>query len=157
MSMGAAITGQYLQHGSNTERIAGLALDAPALDFQAVIEAGGKRYWVPLADYVAAAGLELWQFVRRDLREAVSLDAVAAFDGPIFLAHGTRDPLVPFSISERLVAKRPDIRFWKTEADRHPMSFEEDRAGYAAALRAWVEEVKAGGSAANSRPSTSSG
>jgi pimeloyl-ACP methyl ester carboxylesterase len=141
-SMGAAITGQYLMHAGNTERIAGLAFDAPALDFPAVIHAGGKRYWVPLSDYVAGAGLELWRYVRRDLRPAVSLFAIAQFPAPVFLAHGSRDPLVPFSISEALVAKRPDITFWKTEADRHPMSFEEDRAGYAAALANWVEAVK---------------
>lgn len=50
-SMGAAITGQYLKRGNNVERVVGLALDAPALDFPAVIYAGGRRYWVPLSDY----------------------------------------------------------------------------------------------------------
>ncbi|WP_299642348.1 hypothetical protein [Devosia sp.] len=141
-SMGAAITGQYLTHAADTRTIAGLALDAPALDFPAVIHAGGKRYWVPLSDLVATAGLEISTLFRRDLRQAVSLDAVAAFDGPIFVAHGTRDPLVPFSISERLVAKRPDILFWRTDADRHPMSFESDRAGYTEALRQWLAAVR---------------
>lgn len=141
-SMGAAITGQYLRNATDTGSVVGLALDAPALDFPAVIHAGGSRYWVPLSDVVAVAGLQVSTLFRRDLREAVSLDAVAAFEGPIFLAHGTRDPLVPFSISERLVARRPDIRFWKTGADRHPMSFEEDRDGYSKALAAWVHAVR---------------
>lgn len=146
-SMGAGITGQYLLRGNNRERVVGLALDAPALDFPAVIYAGGKRYWVPLSDYVAGAALELWHFVRADLREAVSLDTVAKFPGPVFVAHGTRDPLVPFAISERLVEKRPDIMFWKTDADRHPMSFEADREGYARALAAWLEKVRGAASA----------
>jgi len=144
-SMGAAITGQYLKRGNNRERVVGLALDAPALDFAAVVYAGGKRHRVPLSDYVSAAGLELWRLGWRDLRDAVSLDAVVEFPGPVFVAHGTRDPLVPFSISERLVGRRPDIKFWKTDADRHPMSFESDREGYASALRAWVEEVRGSG------------
>lgn len=142
-SMGAGITGQYLLRGNNREAVVGLALDAPALDFPTVIYAGGKRYWVPFSDYVSAAALELWRFVRTDLREAVSLDAVAEFPGPVFVAHGTRDPLVPFSISERLREKRPDIMFWTTDADRHPMSFESDREGYARALAAWVAAVRA--------------
>lgn len=146
-SMGAGITGQYLKRGNNVERVAGLALDAPALDFPAVIHAGGSRYWVPLSDYVASAALELWRFVRTDLRDAVSLDAVAEFPGPVFVAHGTRDPLVPFSISERLLAKRPDIVLWKTDADRHPMSFDADRDGYAGALAAWLEKARGAASA----------
>lgn len=142
-SMGAGITGQYLMQGGNTDRLAGLALDAPALDFPAVIRAGGERYWIPLSDVVVAAGLQLWTLFRRDLRQAVSLDAVAAFDGPVFVAHGTRDPLVPFSISARLAAMRPDLVFWRTEADRHPMSFEADRVGYGRALGEWLGRVQA--------------
>ncbi len=142
-SMGAAITGQYLKRGANTQRIAGLALDAPALDFPAVVYAGGKRYWVPFSDMVATAALEISKWQRRDLRDAVSLDAVAAFDRPLFVAHGTRDPLVPFSISERLSQARPDIIFVRNDADRHPRSFEADQATYRAQLNAWIRTVQA--------------
>jgi hypothetical protein len=144
-SMGAGITGQYLKRGSNTGRVAGLALDAPALDFAAVIYAGGRHYWVPLSDYVATAGLELWRLAWRDMREAVSLDAVAAFPGPVFVAHGTRDPLVPYAITEALMGKRPDVQLWTTDADRHPMSFDADRDGYTKALTAWLATVRAAG------------
>lgn len=146
-SMGAAITGQYLLRDGGDGMVAGLALDAPALDFAAVIQEGGRRYFVPLPDYVAATGLMLWPLLRQDLRAAVSLEAVAGFEGPLFVAHGTRDPLVPFAITERLLALRPDIRLWQTNADRHPMSFEEDRAGYRAALLAWLAAVRAARSA----------
>ena len=141
-SMGAGIVGQYLARGDDTERVAGLALDAPALDFSAVIHAGGQRYWVPLADYVAGAGMALWPLLRRDLREANSLEAVAGFEGPLFVAHGRRDPLVPFAISERLLALRPETALHVTNADRHPMSFEEDRPGYATALLQWLTAVR---------------
>ncbi len=141
-SMGAGIAGQYLMRADNTDRIAGLALDAPALDFPAVIRAGGERYWVPLSDVITAAGLQLWTLFRRDLREAISLDAVAAFEGPVFVAHGRRDPLVPFAISERLAARRPDLLFWTTDADRHPMSFESDRDGYRRMLGQWLGDVQ---------------
>lgn len=143
-SMGGAITGEYLRRGSGTERVVGLALDAPALDFNEVIAAGGKRYHVPLANFVAAAGLELLSMIRVDLRKAVSYHDIWSFNGPIFLAHGERDPLVPFITSERLAeVRRRDITFWRTNADRHPMSFEEDRAGYVSALRRWIDLVRA--------------
>ena len=142
-SMGGAIAGQYLARGGNREAVVGLVLDAPALDFNEVIAAGGRRYRVPLGAYVAMAGLSLFSMLRRDLRQAVALDAIAGFEGPIFLAHGEGDPLVPFSTSERLVARRPDIAFWRTRSDRHPMSFEADREGYSGALRSWLEKVTA--------------
>ena len=141
--MGGAIAGQYLKRASNTDMVAGLALDAPALDFSAVIKAGGARYRVPLAGYVATAGLWLSSLMRRDLREAVSLDAIAAFKGPIFVSHGRRDPLVPFSISQRLVAMRPDIAFHSPDADEHPQSYKADPAGYAEVFRGWIAAVKA--------------
>lgn len=143
-SMGAAITGQYLARGHNADRVAGLALDAPAIDIPELIRSGGHRLWVPLADYVVWAALKLWRHVGPDLRQAVCVDAITGFAGPIFVAHGTGDPLVPFATSAKLAEMRPDIALWKTDAVEHPMSFESDRAGYAAALRGWLEQVRAG-------------
>jgi acetyl esterase/lipase len=141
-SIGAAIAGQYLKRAGNTGRVAGLALDAPALDFPAVIHAAGRRYWVPLSRFVAATGLSIWGRVWRDLRKAESLDVVTGFAEPIFLAHGRRDPLVPFSISEQLVQKRPDILLVANDADRHPMSYAADREGYSAKLVEWLHRVR---------------
>jgi hypothetical protein len=50
---------------------------------------------------------------------------------------------VGFAITEELMAKRPDIQLWKTDADRHPMSFDADRAGYTKALTTWLATVRA--------------
>lgn len=143
-SMGAAITGQYLVHGHNVDRVAGLAFDAPALDIPALVRFGGRRRWVPLADYVASTALTLWSRLGPDLRDAVCIDAVARFTGPIFVAHGTGDPLVPFATTARLASLRPDIALWTSNSAEHPMSFETDRAGYLAAVHSWLERVRAG-------------
>jgi pimeloyl-ACP methyl ester carboxylesterase len=142
-SMGAGVTGQYLARAADTSRVAGLVLDAPALDFPAVIHHGGRQYWVPLADLVAEAGMWLSSLMRTDLRPAVVIDAVAGFDGPIFIAHGRRDPLVPFSISEKLVALRPDAILVASDADTHPRSYFSDPEGYRAGLLKLVEAVRA--------------
>lgn len=142
-SMGGAIVGQYLARGRHADRVIGLALDAPALDVNEVIAVGGRRYWVPLSELVAPLGLWAWSLLRTDLRQAVSLPAIADFAGPIFVAHGTHDPLVPFSITERLVGQRPDISLFRTDAREHLMSYTADPNAYQAALATWIAAVEA--------------
>lgn len=141
-SMGAAITGQYLRRAADTARVAGLALDAPALDFPAVVRALARQRFLPFADFVVDAGLWILARLGPDLRQAVCLDAVAGFDGPLFVAHGRHDPLVPFSISERLVARRPDAIFVPSEAAAHLHSYGTDPAAFRAGVFALVEAVR---------------
>ena len=78
-----------------------------------------------------------------DVVATVSVPAIADFAGPIFVAHGTRDPLVPFSITERLVGQRPDISLFRTDAGEHLMSYATDPTGYQAALATWIAAVEA--------------
>ena len=66
--------------------------------------------------------------------DANSLETVAAFNGPLFLAHGRSDRLVPYSLSEELVAKRGGSTvFIETGAD-HLRSHEEDPNRYSIEL-----------------------
>lgn len=141
-SMGGAIVGQYLANAADTSRIAGVVLDSPALDFNEVILARVKQLNLPLADVVSLAGLSASALVRTDLRAADSMDAVAGYEGPIFLAHGRDDPLVPFGISDRLTGLRPDIIFVETDADKHLFSYQADPEGYRAALLQLIEAAR---------------
>lgn len=143
-SMGGAIIGQYLKRAADTSPIAGLVLDAPALDFPAVIDASARRLYLPLAGLVSALAQQASALVRTDLRAAQGIEAVAAFKGPIFLAHGRRDPLVPFNISERLFELRPDAIFVANDADRHLFAYHADPAAYQAALVKLIEGARNG-------------
>jgi pimeloyl-ACP methyl ester carboxylesterase len=144
-SMGGGVVGQYLKQAADKSRIAGVVLDSPALDFPDVIRAGVEQMNLPFADVVASAGLGASSLLRRDLRGAESIEAVAGYEGPIFLAHGRRDPLVPYRISERLKGLRSDIIFVETDADRHLWSYQADPAGYRAALLKLIEAAREGG------------
>jgi hypothetical protein len=59
-------------------------------------------------------------------------DALSAFKGRVFIAHGTRDVTVPFSHGKKLAAMRPDATFLQLPCDH--FSFPGDSAAYWEAL-----------------------
>lgn len=130
-SMGGAIAGEFLRHSTLADRVVGLVLDAPALDVPAVTMSGLRGLRVPTP--VSIGRISLWLYAQRfgiDLTDAVALDVVAAFPGPLFLAHGDRDRIVPVSISDRLVAERIGVTtYLRTHAD-HLLSWQEDPDRY---------------------------
>lgn len=138
-SMGGGITGQFLMHSQQVNSVAALALDAPALDFPAVVaDKLGARH-LPFANSVAAVAVGMFDLYRNaDLAAAVSLDAVAQFPRPLFLAHGAADSLVPITIADRLVEQRTaSTVFLRTGAD-HLRSYKEEPARYRAEMLGWL-------------------
>lgn len=130
-SMGGGIAGQFLMHSGQTDQVVALALDAPALDFVEVVADKIGARMIPLARTLANAGLLAFDTYRKaELAKAISIDAVAQFPGPLFLAHGTTDSLVPVTISDRLVAARQaPTTYLRTEAN-HLLSFKENPERY---------------------------
>lgn len=139
-SMGGGIVGQFLMHSGQAERVAALALDAPALDFTEVAADKIGARMIPLARTLARAGIAAFDTYRKvRLNEAVSLDAVAKFPGPVFLAHGTADALVPITISRRLIAeRRAPTRYLQTGAN-HLLSFKENPERYRAEMGGFLK------------------
>ncbi|MDG4647691.1 hypothetical protein P6F26_04490 [Roseibacterium sp. SDUM158017] len=141
-SMGGAISGQFLARSPEAGRIAALALDAPALDGRAVLVHLAAQIGLPFPRLVAPAA-ELWlaYLGPLDLRGARVVDVVAAFDGPLFLAHGTADRIVPSAISDAVLALREGLAqrgegpvvSIRTGGD-HLMSYAENPQAYRAAF-----------------------
>jgi fermentation-respiration switch protein FrsA (DUF1100 family) len=129
-SMGAGLVGQFLAHSYRRTAITALALDAPALDFRAVVDGGLARY-LPFHALVSSIGLAVADTVLPvKLSEAVVFDTIRDFPGPIFLVHGLNDQLVPFRLSQRLFSERDGpIAYLRTEAD-HLMSYRDSPARY---------------------------
>lgn len=142
-SMGAAILGQFLKQSPLADRVGSVALDSPALSFAAVVghlagQSGGPlpaaRAWVAL------------QFLQRmtslPLAEAEVADALTAFPGPLFIAQGTGDRIVPIGPSQALAAARTGetATLW-TGAD-HLGSYAEDPSAYRAAFGGFVAGLK---------------
>jgi pimeloyl-ACP methyl ester carboxylesterase len=139
-SMGAAILGQFLARSDLADRVAAIALDSPALSFAEVLQHLAEQDGYPLPGAMAwAAGLILPQLTDLPLTEAEVAPVFAAFPGPLFIAHGSGDRIVPLTTSEELAAARPSDStqvLW-TEAD-HLGSYAADPAAYSAALSGFL-------------------
>jgi acetyl esterase/lipase len=141
-SMGGGIAGQFLMQSERTDAVAALALDAPALDFPAVITGNANGLGVPAVAGLEAVAFGVSALFRPDLTKAVSVKAVEQFPGPVFLAHGSTDRLVPVAISDKVAdARSGPTTYLRTKAD-HLLSWHEDPARYRAELLGFLEEVE---------------
>jgi hypothetical protein len=141
-SMGGGITGQFLRHSTQTDRVIALVLDAPALDLHQVVAATLGRFHLPFATEIALASLWLFDLTHgSSLAGADTRREVAGFPGPLFLSHGTADSLVPVAISDRLVPQRTaPTTYLRTGAD-HLLSYKEDPARYRNEMVGFLEAL----------------
>jgi uncharacterized protein len=141
-SMGGAILGQFLAQSDLAGRVIGVALDSPALSFSAVLDHLAHQGGKPFSRLVAqAAGLMLPKMTGLDLDRAEVAEVYRSFSGPMFIAHGTGDRIVPAEPSQALAAARGDtaVTFW-TKAD-HLGSYAEDPAAYRAAFQSFLQRL----------------
>jgi alpha-beta hydrolase superfamily lysophospholipase len=122
-SMGGALIGQFMERSALAGRVSALVLDAPALDWKAILEFNAERMGLPS---FLALPVE-WAI---DVRTDVDWDSLDALDHPedfhlpILLFHGTEDKVVPISISEDLSAELPHwVTFYPTDKAGHTQSW----------------------------------
>jgi hypothetical protein len=109
-SMGGAIVAQFMEHSPLTSRVAGLVLDAPALDWKAILSFGASELGLPsfVVDPVE------WMIGQRITVNWNSLDTLlhpADFHVPTLLFHGESDKLVPISTSDAFAR---ELKGWVT-------------------------------------------
>ena len=141
-SMGGGLAGQFLINSDKAKSVVALALDAPALDFPAIADSEIERRYLPLPGVASWLALDSAALVAPvSLSDAVTINAVAAFPGPLFLAHGSGDQLVPVTISDRLVKMRtaPTV-YLRTGAD-HLLSFKENPDRYRSEMLAFFKRL----------------
>jgi hypothetical protein len=142
-SMGGAVLGQFLSRSAHADRVMAVALDSPALSFRAVLAHLAGQSGNPLPRPMAwAATHMLPALTGLPLTEAEVAATYAAFPGPMFLAHGTGDRIVPIAPTQDLAATRPadrTVTLW-TGAD-HLGSYAEDPAAYGAAFARFLAQL----------------
>ncbi len=118
-SMGGAIVAQFMERSPLARHVAGLVVDAPALDWRRVLEFNATEKGFPA---FATVPLE-WAIGARIDADWDSLDALAHthdFHLPILLFHGTDDKVVPISLSEDFAAALPRwVTFYRAPRAGH--------------------------------------
>jgi pimeloyl-ACP methyl ester carboxylesterase len=140
-SMGGAIVSQFMQRSPLADRVAGLVLDAPALDWQAILAFNATEMGFP-----AFASLPVeWAIGARIDADWESLDALRhpdAFQLPILLFHGTEDDLVPISTSDEFAALLPRrVTYFRVPAAGHTQGWNVDPQLYERRLSAFLGPV----------------
>jgi uncharacterized protein len=140
-SMGGAILGQFLAQSPMADRVGAVALDSPALSFSGVVGHLADTTGRPLSGAMAWLAERLVpRMTGLPLSGAEVSSTFTAFSGPIFIAHGSGDRIVPIGPSQALAATRSDaVTLW-TKAD-HLGSFADDPAAYQTAFADFLAQL----------------
>ena len=140
-SMGGAIVTNLYHRSDLADRIDALVLDAPVLDWQAVLRLQAQERGLP--DVVAQSAA--WWVERRIGIDLAAFDQIARageFQVPILLFHGTQDDVVPFATSQAFARALPDlVTFYPAPGAGHVQAWNVDPEVYERRLRAFLEQV----------------
>jgi alpha-beta hydrolase superfamily lysophospholipase len=137
-SMGGALVSQFMERSVLAHDVSALVLDAPALDWKAVLEFNAERMGLP---GFLALPVE-WAIDVRTGVDWESLDAIdhpEEFQLPILLFHGTQDKVVPIATSKDFAEELPRwIAYHPTPKAGHTQSWNVDPVLYERTLEAFL-------------------
>jgi len=152
-SMGGSIVLQaVLRSAAVRERLVGVILDSPAIDWVDILRFQGTLQKLPpgYGDIVVRLLGGPWSGGLTGLAAPISveeLDPVARadeLDVPILLMHSEDDGYVPIDGSRRLAAARPDlVQFEVFAGARHTKLWNHDPARWTRLVRGWLERSDA--------------
>jgi alpha-beta hydrolase superfamily lysophospholipase len=137
-SMGGAIVAQFMQRSPLASHVAGLVLDAPALNWRRILEFNATRMGFPA---FGALPVE-WAIGARIDADWDSLDALQHpedFQLPILLFHGEDDKVVPISTSDDFAAELPRrVTYYRVPDAGHVEAWNVDPRLYERRLHAFL-------------------
>jgi len=140
-SMGGAIVTNFLYESPLVERVVGVILEAPMLDFGAVFDREAGERGVP-GFLTAVSKLIVGFRFDVDWGELNYLKRADELAVPILLFHGDDDPTVPVATSDALAEARPDIvTYIRAAGVGHVRSWNAGPAAYEASVRGFLELV----------------
>lgn len=145
-SMGASIAAAFEEQSALAPRVAASVFDSPMLDFGALIAYGARDRRIPglgtpIPDVVVweACNLAGLRF-GLDQDQVDYLDDTAWVKAPVLAIHGTDDPTVPVSLTQRLQAARPrQVTTYLVPGAHHVESWNADPAAYESRVRQFLD------------------
>ena len=144
-SMGGAILASFLYESPLADKVRGVILDAPMLDFTATVNHGASQLSLPVVGLPIpgiltsiAKGLASFRF-GIDFEALDYLSRTDQLSAPILLFHGDADKTVPVTTSDALAKSRSDIVEYVRDANvGHTRSWNADHAAYETAVRKFL-------------------
>lgn len=138
-SMGGATVEQFLHRSVYSNRVQAVVLDAPALDWNALLDlAAGQRH-VPgfvtdVAKFFVAKRIGL-----SSIDDLNQIHKAGALRAPTLLFHGTADKRIPISSSEAFARARPDlVTFVRVPGAAHVENWNVNPAAYDATVKSFL-------------------
>lgn len=146
-SMGGATVLQALTRAVGRDRVVGVVLESPVVDWIAALDfqVRMRRLPVLVRSIVVLLFRSRWGRLLTGLAEPLDLDRLdfvtraRELDVPILVLHSDDDGFVPSVASRALAVARPDIvTFVGFEVARHTKLWNYDRARWEGAIREWL-------------------
>ena len=134
-SMGGGIVMKFLYESTLADRVAGVVLDSPMLDFDEAVDWGARNRFVPWPLKTVGKKIAGLRFhIHWDNLDYLSQSG--QLKRPILLFHGDDDGKNPIATSERLARTRPDlVTYIRVHGAGHVRSWNTNPAAYEAAVR----------------------
>lgn len=142
-SIGGEIVTQFMERSPLAPRVAGLVLDAPVLDWRALLEFNATSMGLPSfaarpVEWITGARVDV------DWDRLNALEHTRDFHLPILLFHGEDDDLVPISTSEAFAAALPRwVTFFPAPDAGHTEAWNVDPALYGRRLGTFLTRIGA--------------
>ncbi|WP_378146591.1 alpha/beta hydrolase family protein [Cnuibacter sp. UC19_7] len=146
-SMGGAISLQAMGRAEHRDRIRGIVLDSPAIDWQDILRFHGRARHVPelVGDAAFATLSHGWGAVATGQSEPLDLERLdfvrraAEVTLPLLVMHSDDDDYVPVSGSRRLAEARPDaVTYVPFQIAGHTKLWNYDRDRWNTAISTWL-------------------
>lgn len=151
-SMGGAIVGQTLLNSRFADRVTGVMLESPAVEWRSVLEYQALRMRVPrsvarLGMRILGAPVARWLLGVAEPIDLDALDLVAQAEElrvPLLVLHSLGDTVVPAEGSQRLAAALPErVRYEEFTTARHTRLWNVDADTWERVVGEWFDERSA--------------
>jgi alpha-beta hydrolase superfamily lysophospholipase len=149
-SMGGATVLQAATRSAFRDRVVGVILESPVVDWIAALDFQVKLRRLPVfvRSFVVLLFKHPWGRIATGLAEPLDIDRLdfvtraRELDRPVLILHSDDDGFVPSTASRALAVARPDIVSYEAfEVARHTKLWNYDRERWEGAIRAWIAKL----------------